>query len=95
MTASVDLPSVRALLSLDERLLTEELHLVATRRQIAVVRAIADELERCVATDPVVRALQEQLVHELAKLGCRSLEAAAALAEEENTAPPSGVFRRA
>ncbi len=74
--------------------MTARAHL-PTRRQIAVVRAIADELERCVAADPIALALEEQLAHELARLGCGSLEAAAALVEPDDGPAESGVYRRA
>jgi hypothetical protein len=77
MSTQQHLPSLRALRSSDERLLAEELRVVATKRQIAVVRTLADELERCLVRAGAAPALQEQLVQELARLGCRSLEAAA------------------
>jgi len=75
------LPSLRALDADDERLLDEELRLLATRRQIAVVRAIADELERCAHGGSILETLREQFIEELSRLGCRSLEAAAAIAK--------------
>jgi len=80
MTAHA-LPSLRALGANDDRLLDEELRLLATRRQIAVVRAVADELERCVQGGGLFESLRAQFIEELSKLGCRSLEAAANLAK--------------
>lgn len=76
------LPSLRALRASDERLLEDELRLVATKQQIAVVRTLADELERCLVHGGAAADLQEQLVQELARLGCRSVETAAAMAEK-------------
>ncbi len=74
------LPSLRALTSSNDDLLSNELKLVSTRRQIAVVRTIADELERCLRDGRDVHTLREQFIEELAKLGCRSLEMAADIA---------------
>ncbi len=62
------------------------------RSQVAIIRALADHAEalsRAVDAD----AVADQLVEEMARLGCRVLEAAAALA----TPPPpedSEVFAR-
>jgi 2-keto-3-deoxy-6-phosphogluconate aldolase len=86
------LPSLRALRASDERLLEDELRLVATKQQIAVVRTLADELERCLVHGGAATALQEQLVQELARLGCRSIETAAAMAEKPaDLAEQSGI----
>jgi hypothetical protein len=66
---------------------------VNLRSQVAVVRALADQVEQLsLAAD--ADGLGTQMVEEMARLGCRLLETAAALAE---TAPGegSGVFRRA
>jgi hypothetical protein len=71
------LPSLRALRASDERLLAEELRVLATKQQIAVVRTPADELERCLVRGGAPLAVQGQLVEELARLGCRSETAAA------------------
>ena len=75
------LPSLRALRASDDRLLAEELRLVATKRQIAIVRTLADELERRLVHGGAAAALQGQLVQELARLGCHSIETAATMAE--------------
>ncbi|HEX8795167.1 MAG TPA: hypothetical protein VF765_29670 [Polyangiaceae bacterium] len=80
-TTASPLPSLRALGAADDRLLDEELCLLATRRQIAVVRALADELERCVQGSHLLETLRAQFVEELSRLGCSTLEAAAALAK--------------
>jgi hypothetical protein len=50
------------------------------RAQAAVIRSLLDEVERVApANAPVVA--REQLVEELARLGCRFIEAASGLAE--------------
>jgi hypothetical protein len=70
------LPSLRALQASDDERLREELCLLAVREQVAVVRTFADELERLTSRGRI-RGLYEQLVEELARLGCRILETAA------------------
>ena len=66
---SLHLPSFRALAARDEQLLTDELQLLAFKRQIAVVRALADEVERCLLRGGESEHLREQLAQELAHLG--------------------------
>jgi hypothetical protein len=68
----------------DDRPEAGDLRLVATKRQVAIVRALVDELERCLARGGATAA-REQLVHELARLGRKTLETAAALSTK--TAP--------
>jgi hypothetical protein len=51
----------------------------AVRGQVALARALLDELERATSPDDV-QAIGEQTTAELARLGCRVLEIAAALA---------------
>jgi hypothetical protein len=46
----------------------------SVRRQTAIVRAIADELVRCLREGGDARTLREQFVEELAKLGDAQLE---------------------
>jgi|HubBroStandDraft_5_1064220.scaffolds.fasta_scaffold150277_2 hypothetical protein len=70
------LPSLRALQSSDDQPLREELSLLAVREQVAVVRAFADEVERLTFGGRMCGPY-EQLVEELARLGCRILETAA------------------
>lgn len=82
MTVQQHLPSLRALRASDEGLLAEELRVLATKQQIAVVRTLADEVEPCLMRGGTAPAVQEQLVQELARLGCRSLETAAVMAEK-------------
>jgi hypothetical protein len=86
------LPSIEALRSSDERLLSYELCSIATRRQIALVRSIADALEHCMSERQrpgKVIAMRAQLAEEVARLGCRALEAAAAGCHADE----SGVYR--
>jgi hypothetical protein len=56
---------------------------VAARRQIAAFRTVADELERCLASGSDAHhseAVGDQLIEEMARLGCRALEAASVAA---------------
>jgi hypothetical protein len=72
------LPSLAALESNDDGPLAAELRLARLRSQAAVVRALADHVEHLSrAADADV--LGAQLVEEVARLGCRLLEAAASL----------------
>lgn len=52
----------------------------AIRQQLAIVRALADEIERCLpqSADPK----HERLVEELARLGCRCVETGVAMAKQ-------------
>jgi hypothetical protein len=63
------------------------------KMQIAVVHALTDELERCVAFGEAVHAIREQLVHELTRLGCRAFEVAAAIEGRDGAAENSGIRR--
>lgn len=80
------LPSVEALD--EERHLSEELRLLALLEQVAVVRALIDQVE-CLSLAPVVCA---QLVQETACLGCRILEVAAELSRAVDAGPKSGIL---
>jgi hypothetical protein len=42
------------------------------RMQLAVVHALTDELERCVAFGEAAHAIREQLIHEVTRLGGRA-----------------------
>jgi hypothetical protein len=69
------LPSLAALESNDDGPLTAELRFVRLRSQAAIVRALADHAEHLSrATD--TEGVGEQLIEEMARLGCRLLEAA-------------------
>lgn len=54
--------------------------LVTIRAQAAVVRALLDEMERAVPASGAERWVAPQLVEDLARLGCRVFESAAAMA---------------
>jgi hypothetical protein len=66
------------------------------RSEVACVRALLDELERVAPSSLDERAISGQLVEDLARLGCRFLEAAGALARvvDPVPAPRSGVRLR-
>jgi hypothetical protein len=51
----------------------------ALRGQAAYLRALLDEVERLAPSSTLDEGLTEQVVEELARLGCRSLEAASEL----------------
>jgi len=53
--------------------------LMPLARQLAIVRTLADEMDRCTASGLTAASLHEQLVQELARLGCGSLETAATM----------------
>ncbi len=76
----VILPSLCALHTRDGERLRDALDLLVVRQQVAVVRAFADELERMAARGSS-ETLRPQLVEELARLGCRILEAAATMSD--------------
>jgi hypothetical protein len=90
MTA--ELPSLAALESHEDGPLAAELRLLHLRSQAAVVRALADHVEQ-ISRAADAEGLGLQLVEEMARLGCRLLEAAGSMVK----APPvedSGVFAR-
>jgi hypothetical protein len=72
------IPSLATLESIDDDLLTAELRLVRLREQVAVVRTIADHVEHF-AEPQNADGFSEQVLEEMARLGCRLLEAAAAM----------------
>jgi hypothetical protein len=89
-----DPPSPGPFQARDEWRLAFELRLVATKRQLAVVRMLGDELERCLSSAASARMLRAQLAYELTRLADRSLDAAAAIASEaESAEDPSGIHR--
>jgi hypothetical protein len=67
--------------------------LVNLRSQVAVVRALADQVEE-ISRAADADGLGTQFVEEMTRLGCRLLDAAAALTEA-SPVEESGVFRRA
>jgi hypothetical protein len=74
------MPSRDSTESDDDTLLASELRLAHLRSQVAVVRTIADQVEQ-LARARDAESLRTQLVEEMARLGCRLLEAAAAFTE--------------
>jgi hypothetical protein len=68
-----------------------ETHLGRIRSQVAIVRALADAAE-CLAR-PGAEGVGDQLVEEMARLGCRLLESAGALARDPRP-EDSAVFAR-
>ena len=86
------IPSLAALESNDDGRLAAELRLVGLRSQAAVVRALADDVER-LSREVEAGDLALQLAEETARLGARLLDAAATLAKAPHV-EDSGVFAR-
>lgn len=76
----------------DDGRLAADPRLRRLRSQVAVIRALADEIE-VLARPKDADGLSEQIIEEMARLGCRLLEAAASLAEPRRP-EDSGVFAR-
>jgi hypothetical protein len=86
------IPSLAALEADDDGRLVAELRLARLRSQAAVVRALADHVE-CLARAGDADGIGDQLIEELAQLGCRLLETAGTLARSQGPGD-SGVFAR-
>jgi hypothetical protein len=86
-------PSIAALESRQDGPLAPEARLVNLRSQAAVVRTLADRADQ-LSRAADVDGLGAQMVEEMARLGCRLLDAAAALARV-SPVEDSGVFSRA
>lgn len=56
------------------------------RQEVAIVRTLADELERCLFGVTVVQALKDQLAQELMRLARQSLATALVMAEKPDCA---------
>ena len=78
----------------DERQLARNFTPSRTKLQIAIVRTLADELDRCPVRGGAALPIEEQLVQELVRLGCRSLETVAATVEKPmDVTEQSGIHR--
>jgi len=86
------IPSLRALESNDDGRLVAELRLVDLRSQAAIVRALADHAEH-LSREVEADGLARQLSEEMARLGSRLLDAAAAFRGAPHV-EDSGVFAR-
>lgn len=86
------IPSFAALGSDDDSWLEAELRLGRLRSQVAVIRALADHVERLSRVEGA-DGVGDQLIEEMARLGYRLIEAAGTMAGSQ---PPedSGVFAR-
>lgn len=84
------IPSLQALESDDNDRLAQELRLGRLRAQVAIVRALADAVEH-LARPGDTDGLGNQVIEEMARLGCRLLEAAEALPRSP-CPEDSGVF---
>jgi hypothetical protein len=71
----------------DRNLRAKPLPLAPVRSQAAVVRMMVAELESAPAD--AEESMREQLTEELARLGCRLLETAAAVAQTDGMSPAS------
>jgi hypothetical protein len=87
-TMLAHISSLAALQSDDGGLLVAELRLARLRSQVAIVRALADHVEY-LARPQDTKELGDQVIEEMARLGSRLLEAAAALAASP---PPEGAI---
>jgi hypothetical protein len=84
--------SVATLESSDDGQLTAELRLARLRAQAAVVRTLTDHIEQLTRPGNA-DGLSWQLIEEMARLGCRLLEAAAWMTKSPRS-EDSGVFTR-
>jgi hypothetical protein len=87
------LPSLAALESDDDVRLAAEVRLARLRSQAAIVHALADQVDH-LSRAADAEGLGDQLVEEIARLGCRLLETAASLTGTTRRGD-SGVFARA
>ena len=86
------LPSLVTLESSDDGQLNAELRLARLRAQAALVRTLTDNIEHLVRPGEA-DALRWQIIEEMARLGCRLLEAAAWM-KRSTRSEDSGVFIR-
>jgi hypothetical protein len=74
------IPSLAVLEPGDDDLVNAELWFARLREQVAVVRTLADHIEQ-LARPGNAGSLSDQLIEEMARLGCRLFEAAASMAQ--------------
>jgi|HubBroStandDraft_1064217.scaffolds.fasta_scaffold00666_12 hypothetical protein len=86
------IPSLSALESSDDGSLAAELRLARVRSQVAIVRALADHAET-LSRAADAEWVGGQIIEEMARLGCRLLEASQAFVEAPRV-EDSGVFAR-
>jgi hypothetical protein len=86
------IPSLAALGSGDDSWLEAELRLARLRSQVAVVRALADHVEHLSRVEGA-DGVGDQLIEEMARLGCRLIEAAGTMAGTQHP-QDSAVFAR-
>ena len=91
-TMFAHIPSLATLESGDDRQLAADLGLVRVRSQVGAIRTLVDRADE-LAQPGATGELSEELIEEMARLGCRLLEAAASLAESRRTGE-SGAFSR-
>jgi hypothetical protein len=89
----VHIPSLAAHESNDDGLLAAAFRLARIRSQAAVVRALADQVEH-LSRAADAEGVNSQIIEEMARLGCRLLEAAAAFVNAPDTIEDSRVFTR-
>jgi hypothetical protein len=87
------IPSLAALGSDDDARLEAELRLGRLRSQAAVIRALADHVEHLSRAGDA-EGIGDQLIEEMARLGCSLIETAGTLAGSQHP-EDSGVFTTA
>jgi hypothetical protein len=90
-TMLAHIPSLAAPEPTDDRPLAADPRLVRVRSQVAVIRTLADRADHLVRSGEAGE-VSEQLVEEMARLGCQLLEAAASLTEKSPPSGDSGIF---
>jgi hypothetical protein len=71
-----------------ESVLSDDLRATHIRAQVAVVRALVDQLDYLPSLNRSAEGIRAQLLEEFARLGCSILEAAADLSRTVEPTPP-------
>jgi hypothetical protein len=87
------LPSLAALESNDDVRLAAEVRLAQLRSQAAIVHALADQVEHLSRAGDA-EGLGDQMIEEMARLGCLLLETADSMASAITRRRDSGIFAR-